>query len=148
MAGQCPCKRYTTGRQCNRCTDGYYFLTAGNPDGCIACECNSAGILSGNITCDIATGQCNCKVNVYGLKCGRCRPGFYGLSASNSEGCTACNCDPWGSTGGICIESTGQCPCKSSTQGLRCHQCKDGYYSLISSGCQACRCNVGGTDPG
>ena len=148
LAGQCPCKRYAEGRQCTKCKSGYYYLTSGNRDGCIACECNPAGIANGNISCHILTGQCNCKTNVYTLKCSRCKSGFYGLSSSNVEGCSACNCDPWGSTGTVCSAETGQCPCKSSTQGRRCHQCKDGFHTLTATGCQQCRCNADGTDPG
>lgn len=148
VAGQCSCKIYAAGRQCDKCKDGYYHLTAANPEGCVQCECNVAGILNGNITCHIATGQCNCKANVFRLKCSRCKPGFYGLSASKVEGCNSCSCDPWGSTEGRCNENTGQCSCKPSTTGLRCNQCKDGYHSLSSTGCQLCRCNIDGTDPG
>lgn len=33
--GQCLCKNKTTGRQCKRCVDGYYNLTAENPQGCL-----------------------------------------------------------------------------------------------------------------
>lgn len=147
-AGQCPCKLYASGRQCTKCKTGYYFLTSGNAEGCIACECNSLGSKSGNISCDIATGQCTCKTNVERLKCSRCKTGFYGLSASKPEGCDACNCDPWGSTNPTCDVTTGQCTCKASTQARRCHACKSGYYGLTSAGCKTCKCNVDGTDPG
>ena len=32
--GDCLCKNKTTGRRCDRCQDGYYNLTAENPEGC------------------------------------------------------------------------------------------------------------------
>ena len=34
VAGQCMCKRFTDGKRCEVCTDGYWNLTSENPDGC------------------------------------------------------------------------------------------------------------------
>lgn len=34
VAGQCFCKTYVTGESCDSCQDGYYDLSADNPDGC------------------------------------------------------------------------------------------------------------------
>lgn len=46
------------------------------------CECDNTG--SESSLCDKYTGQCPCKRNVYGRKCSRCAPGFYGFGA---DGC-------------------------------------------------------------
>eukprot|EP00794_Sanderia_malayensis_P020024 gene20024-21985_t len=150
VAGQCLCKRFAAGRQCLQCKNGYYYLRSSHPDGCIPCECNTLGTQGGSVSCDIVTGQCTCKANVQpgSTKCSTCRTGFYGLSGSNPDGCTACNCDPWGSSDTTtCDAITGQCTCKATTEGRRCHTCRNGYFGMTQSGCQQCRCNVDGTDP-
>ena len=46
------------------------------------CNCDPTG--SKSALCDKYTGQCDCKKNVYGRKCERCWPGFYGFGA---DGC-------------------------------------------------------------
>lgn len=53
-----------------------------------------------NFSCDprgeaspcTSVGQCNCKQNVEGQSCDRCRPGTFGLSESNPLGCHSCYC--------------------------------------------------------
>lgn len=60
-----------------------------------ACDCDPDGSQNGGI-CDshtdpslgIVGGQCRCKANVEGPRCDKCKAGFFGLSAENSEGCT------------------------------------------------------------
>ena len=41
--GQCNCKLCVTGASCNRCKPGYCGLSAGNPSGCSACNCDLKG---------------------------------------------------------------------------------------------------------
>ncbi|CAG7731940.1 unnamed protein product [Allacma fusca] len=70
------------------------------PPRCDCDECDSRGtdrIISGihdeermNI---IKHGQfCVCKTNVEGAKCNQCKPGYFGLHAVNTRGCSSCFC--------------------------------------------------------
>ncbi|RUS82429.1 hypothetical protein EGW08_009817 [Elysia chlorotica] len=65
--GQCVCKPYVTGRNCDTCVKGFYDLQEANPFGCKGCNCNPGG--SRDTSCDPITGQCNCKTEIGGLKC-------------------------------------------------------------------------------
>lgn len=59
-----------------------------------ACDCDPEGSLDGGL-CDSAddpargliAGQCRCKEHVAGPRCDRCKPGFFGLSTDNPQGC-------------------------------------------------------------
>ena len=54
-----------------------------------------------------------------------------------------CNCDPSGSTNMQCDLQRGNCSCKRDSQGLKCDNCKAGFYGLQSAnenGCQSCFC--------
>ena len=62
--------------------------------------------------------------------------------------CAACDCDPVGALeGGVCDSHTdpelglisGQCRCKPNVRGLRCDDCKEGYYGLSISDPQGCQ---------
>ncbi|XP_013412469.1 laminin subunit gamma-1 [Lingula anatina] len=128
--GQCPCLPYVTGRQCDRCQDGYYNIDSGN--GCEMCMCDPVG--STALTCDIQTGQCSCKPGVGGRTCDQCLPYQYGFSL---EGCKACECSPEGSLDAQCDVYSGQCPCKENTEGRQCDRCKENKYN-ITAGCIDC----------
>ena len=39
---------------------------------------------------DCSTGRCQCKENVEGRQCDRCRAGFFGLLPNNPSGCSSC----------------------------------------------------------
>ncbi|KAF6730213.1 Laminin subunit alpha-5 [Oryzias melastigma] len=84
-SGQCSCKSNIIGRQCDRCTPGYY----GYPN-CRPCECNEAG--TEEEVCDSITGRCLCKENVQGARCDQCRIGTFHLDPTNPKGCTSCFC--------------------------------------------------------
>lgn len=63
-----------------------------------------------------------------GKRCDRCKPGYYGLSASNSDGCQPCNCNKEFSYSGYCDIVTGQCSCKPHTTGLKCEQIEANFF--------------------
>ncbi|XP_048585709.1 usherin isoform X2 [Nematostella vectensis] len=149
IAGQCECKQYTQGRQCDACKPGFYDLKSSHSTGCVTCGCNTAGTVNRNASCDQSRGQCYCKSNVTGRTCDTCESGFYGLRDNDPSGCRACECDPFGTLpGSVCDAGSGQCRCKAGSTGLRCHLCEDGYHSLDSSGCKTCNCSTIGAKPG
>ena len=50
----------------------------------------------------------------------------------------------------ICDQYTGQCVCKSTTEGRTCDTCRDGYWkfpSHVANECEPCPCNEGGSLP-
>ncbi|OWK02515.1 hypothetical protein Celaphus_00010509 [Cervus elaphus hippelaphus] len=144
-----------------------------------ACDCDPVGALEGGL-CDAYTdatrgllsGQCRCKVHVWGQRCDSCRPGHYGLSLSQSEGCQltaliarlppqqsrstltascvplACRCDARGRVPSThaCDPSSGACHCKRFVSGRDCSRCLPEFWGLSgdSLGCQPCDCDFGG----
>ncbi|XP_072412131.1 laminin subunit alpha-2 isoform X1 [Chiloscyllium punctatum] len=103
--GCCFCRPEFTGEKCDRCRVGYW-----NYPLCWHCDCDLAG--TEKQTCDEAgicscaeySGQCNCKVNVEGISCDRCKTGAFTLSLNNPHGCSSCYCS------GVttqCIEAKG-----------------------------------------
>ncbi|XP_076237238.1 basement membrane-specific heparan sulfate proteoglycan core protein-like isoform X3 [Calliopsis andreniformis] len=90
------CAHHTTGDFCEICEPGYEGdATRGTPNDCIysrprpnRCSCNKAGSRS-NLCID---DQCECKRNVEGSECNRCRPSTFGLSTDNPDGCSECYC--------------------------------------------------------
>ncbi|KAG7305416.1 hypothetical protein JYU34_009487 [Plutella xylostella] len=65
-SGECWCKRYVTGRNCDQCLPMFYGL-AEIDDGCTPCDCDVGGSLDNY--CDVITGQCKCRPNVAGRRC-------------------------------------------------------------------------------
>ena len=98
-SGQCNCKLLTAGRTCDHCIDGFYNLSASNPDGCDQCGCDATGTVGGSVSCDSITGQCRCKPHVVGLQCDECERGYHNLS--NPNGCELCHvqCSSLGCSG-------------------------------------------------
>ncbi|XP_015437459.1 PREDICTED: basement membrane-specific heparan sulfate proteoglycan core protein [Dufourea novaeangliae] len=95
--GSCEnCAHYTTGEFCEVCEPGYEGdATRGTPQDCVyrnprppTCNCNPAGSRSSFCIGD----RCDCKRNVEGPECNRCRPSTFGLSAENPDGCSECYC--------------------------------------------------------
>ncbi|XP_018343803.1 PREDICTED: basement membrane-specific heparan sulfate proteoglycan core protein isoform X2 [Trachymyrmex septentrionalis] len=90
------CAHHTTGEYCELCEPGYEGdATRGTPNDCTyrsqrpePCRCNEAG--SRSTSC--VDGRCECKRNVEGPECNRCRPSTYGLRAENIDGCIECYC--------------------------------------------------------
>ncbi|KAH8235981.1 hypothetical protein KR032_011790, partial [Drosophila birchii] len=109
--GECKnCADNTQGPNCEQCAPGYVGdATRGTPYDCEPdtgyqprpppppgpgnqtlgeCDrwCNSDG------TQACRDGYCQCKPNVIGDQCNQCRPGTYGLSERNPDGCKECYC--------------------------------------------------------
>uniref|UniRef100_W5NGL3 Usherin n=1 Tax=Lepisosteus oculatus TaxID=7918 RepID=W5NGL3_LEPOC len=146
IGGQCKCKRHVSGRECNQCQHGFYNLQSLDPDGCSPCNCNTSGTVKGDITCHQNSGQCQCKANVIGLFCDRCKYGFKFLNAANHDGCEPCSCKRNSSLHQFCNPFSGQCECKSRVSGLQCDTCTENFYGLNTTGtCLPCNCNPFGT---
>ena len=96
-------------------------------------------------------GQCQCKQYAAGRQCTECVKGYYDLSQTNPSGCSACNCNTAGTLNNdpSCHISSGQCGCKPNVIGVKCTNCKPGYYGLNAinpAGCSKCDCNSLGSD--
>ena len=65
-SGECTCKRYVTGRNCDQCLPEYWGLSEKH-DGCQTCDCDPGGSYSNN--CDVITGQCKCREHMSGRAC-------------------------------------------------------------------------------
>ncbi|KAI3421145.1 Laminin B (Domain IV) [Globodera pallida] len=90
--GQCRCKAGVGGQLCDRCEAGFYDF-GGSPLGCKHCQCFPAGSAPKNATsCSPIDGTCACKTKVEGVRCDKCKPGHFHLSASNPFGCAPCFC--------------------------------------------------------
>ncbi|ODN04402.1 Laminin subunit beta-1 [Orchesella cincta] len=72
--GECTCKRYVTGRDCNQCLLEYYGLSE-DKDGCKPCDCDEGG--SYDNMCDVVTGQCSCRPHVTGRNCSTPEQGYF-----------------------------------------------------------------------
>ncbi|OPJ71969.1 laminin subunit beta-2 [Patagioenas fasciata monilis] len=152
------CQHNTMGRRCHLCKPFYYkdpSKDLRDPAVCRACDCDPEGSLDGGL-CDSAddpargliAGQCRCKEHVAGARCDRCKPGFFGLSAANPQGCQRCRCDPRGTVaeGSRCDPVSGDCFCKRLVTGHSCDQCLPEHWGLSHDllGCRPCDCDVGG----
>ncbi|KAL7978676.1 hypothetical protein Chor_010719 [Crotalus horridus] len=90
----------------------------------------------------------HCSRTVYG-----CCPDNVTLALGvGSAGCpSTCHCNPYGSYGGSCDPSTGQCSCKPGVGGLKCDRCEPGFWNFRGivtdrkSGCTPCHCDPVGS---
>uniref|UniRef100_A0A7N6FHB8 Laminin subunit alpha 3 n=1 Tax=Anabas testudineus TaxID=64144 RepID=A0A7N6FHB8_ANATE len=116
------------GTLCNRCKPLYWNLAADNPGGCVECQCDLKGTLSGVGECEQKTGQCHCKPNACGLSCDTCKDGYFLLQKKNYFGCQGCQCDIGGAIDMACDEMSGQCWCLKNVEGLKCTEPASSYY--------------------
>uniref|UniRef100_A0A8C9VHC6 Laminin, beta 2-like n=1 Tax=Scleropages formosus TaxID=113540 RepID=A0A8C9VHC6_SCLFO len=150
------CLHNTMGRNCEMCKPFYYQDPVRDiRDPAVSCGCDPVGSLDGGV-CDSYTdpdggmiaGQCQCKQNVKGARCDRCKEGFFGLSQNDPQGCQPCNCDPRGIVmlGSPCDQISGDCSCKRYVTGRYCNQCVPEHWGLGNDifGCRPCRCDFGG----
>lgn len=162
------CQHNTDGNNCEKCV-AMYFRPANvlqtSPGACVPCGCNRSGstvnpdtnLMDCVMNNDVVRldgklpGECFCKANVQGIKCGACKPQFFNLQQSNPNGCTACGCYTPGTVGAseMCTsDALGQCTCKANVKSRACDECKDGFYGLSGddpNGCTPCGCDVGGS---
>ncbi|GAB0098092.1 basement membrane-specific heparan sulfate proteoglycan core protein [Sergentomyia squamirostris] len=87
------CEHNTRGDNCEQCIDGRGNATAGTPYDCVGSDdltgcdqCDARGYVS------CSNNQCQCKNNVVGNQCDRCRSGSFDLQPDNPEGCSTCFC--------------------------------------------------------
>uniref|UniRef100_A0A8C9A0M5 Laminin subunit gamma-3 n=1 Tax=Prolemur simus TaxID=1328070 RepID=A0A8C9A0M5_PROSS len=131
VTGQCACLPHVIGRDCSRCSPGFFDLQPGR--GCRSCKCHPLG--SQEDQCHPRTGQCPCRPGVVGQACDRCQLGFFGFSI---KGCRACRCSPLGAALAQCHENS-TCVCRPGFAGYKCDRCHDNFF-LTAGGtrCQEC----------
>ncbi|XP_041659948.1 laminin subunit alpha-3-like isoform X2 [Cheilinus undulatus] len=128
QTGSCRCRPHVEGTLCDRCKPRYWNLATDNPRGCIECQCDLKGTLSGVGECEQKKGQCHCKPNACGLACDTCKDGFFLLQKKKYLGCQGCDCDIGGSIDTACDEITGQCLCQKNVVGLKCDKPAPSFY--------------------
>ncbi|XP_044280230.1 laminin subunit alpha-3 [Varanus komodoensis] len=127
-SGSCQCLQNVEGPTCSTCKPLYWNLAKENPDGCIECQCNEVGTLSGVRECQQVDGECYCKPNVCGGSCDTCEDGYYGLAVNNYFGCQGCKCDVGGSVSHVCNDLSGDCQCRKHVVGKTCTEPRKNYY--------------------
>ncbi|KAG7233023.1 hypothetical protein INR49_007538 [Caranx melampygus] len=134
------CRHDRTGPQCEQCRPFLYQdpqRAADDPHACIPCDCDSAGSHGGGV-CDALSGQCQCKENVEGQRCDRCKHGFFNLRRDDPAGVM-----PWEvsdhvisklEVANVTIWRAGHCVIIA------------GFWGLGNSAfrCSPCDCDVGG----
>ncbi|CAK9302646.1 unnamed protein product [Gordionus sp. m RMFG-2023] len=115
------------------CKKAIFSLSTDFNLGAKQCNCDNQGSIS--YSCNPVGGQCQCKDNIIGRTCLRCKSGYFGF-----PNCRKCPC-PFS----LCDEVTGKCLCPPRVKGVRCDNCEPktfGYDPII--GCEPCDCNQAG----
>ncbi|XP_070830251.1 laminin subunit alpha-3-like [Chaetodon trifascialis] len=128
QTGACRCLPNVEGTLCGRCKPLYWNLATDNPRGCIECQCDVKGTLSGVGECEQKSGQCHCKPNACGDACDTCKEGYFLLQKKMYFGCQGCQCDVGGAIGVACDEMSGQCRCRKNVVGRKCTEPAPNYY--------------------
>ncbi|GLG97833.1 Laminin subunit beta-1 [Gryllus bimaculatus] len=130
LTGRClKCPGNTEGWRCERCLPAHY----GDPAAaaCLPCDCHPAGSVTVK-SCDLETGQCQCRPQFSGRMCNQCKPGYGNISA----GCPPCSCDSVGAATKVCDPDTGQCSCQPGVTGVHCNLCQPQHFGFSSTGCE------------
>ncbi|KYO31536.1 agrin isoform C [Alligator mississippiensis] len=136
--------------------------------------CGSDGVTYAN-ECELKKSRCEKRQDLYAAGQGACRTAtttpppllvlhcsqtVYGCCPDNmtlalgvgSAGCpSTCQCNAYGSYGGACDPTTGQCSCKPGVGGLKCDRCEPGFWNFrgivtdSKSGCTPCNCDPVGS---
>ncbi|KAL0966154.1 hypothetical protein UPYG_G00291590 [Umbra pygmaea] len=128
QSDSCSCRSNVLGVLCDVCKPLYWNLAIENPNGCIECQCEVKGTLSGVGECRQKGGQCYCKPNMCSHTCDTCKDGFYLLQKKNYFGCQGCQCDVGGAVSMWCDEITGQCRCRNNVMGRTCTEPAPNHY--------------------
>uniref|UniRef100_A0A6I8NI21 Agrin n=1 Tax=Ornithorhynchus anatinus TaxID=9258 RepID=A0A6I8NI21_ORNAN len=89
-----------------------------------------------------------CAQTVYGC----CPDGVTAALGVGLAGCpSSCQCNLYGSYGGVCDPTSGQCSCRPGVGGPRCDRCEPGFWNFRGivteglSGCTPCNCSPRGS---
>jgi laminin alpha 3/5 len=116
------------------CDESVVSLSAKINEGALKCNCDLDGSVNSE-ECEKFGGQCECKENIIGRTCTRCKTGYFGF-----PNCKKCDC-----VIGNCDDITGECisPPYSHKNGT----CFDDYYGYhVVMGCVECNCDLNGTE--
>ncbi|XP_030622895.1 agrin [Chanos chanos] len=90
----------------------------------------------------------HCSQTIYGC----CHDNKTAALGVGLAGCpSTCQCNHYGSYGGTCDPTTGQCSCKPGVGGLKCDRCEPGFWNFRGivtenmSGCTPCNCDPVGS---
>lgn len=120
---------------------------------CSECNCNNRSN-SCVYNAVLRKGMCqDCEKNSTGPSCEKCVANFFFNNITNQ--CERCECDLKGVIAQVgpvnlnyCNQMNGICICKQNVIGLKCDQCKPGFFNLTTNntdGCVKCECNPGAT---
>lgn len=78
ITGDCTCKRFVEGRNCDQCLPEHWGLSESEEYGCKPCDCDLGG--SYDNSCDVISGQCKCKPHTSGRTCSVPEQSFFSSS--------------------------------------------------------------------
>eukprot|EP00056_Hartaetosiga_gracilis_P011773 m.180699 g.180699 ORF g.180699 m.180699 type:complete len:1918 (+) comp13578_c0_seq1:442-6195(+) len=164
---KCVCRHNTMGDNCEMCLPMFNAkpwakaTITDEPNICHPCNCNNhAAFCIYNRDQDrfpnerdIGDGSVcmDCLHGTTGTRCELCLEEFYYNSTVERDdinACIPCACDEDGAVDNMCEQTSGQCVCKSKTEGRACDTCVDETYDVgsdVTNGCTDCECAVAGT---